>query len=272
MLDMLLDTVAGPLVAVALGLVPAALLAHRPMAAATLPAALAIGFVIALTAIQGRPVWPPAAALDGLAAAPGIAAVGEWLRRGLDFGWRGSLALGLVAVAACGTWMLWPILSRGAPVPGIAAVAGVATVYFVLHIISCPAFQDSRNAAWMLLAAAAAPVIAIDGSLKLGQIAGALGAGLGTLWLGGLLLRRARVDLPLAAPLLLTLVFTAAWFYAETDPLALGGLVLASLLSQGLPHRFGIRSPLAVHLLLFAATAAALALALWRVWPEQSLY
>ncbi len=269
---MLIDTVTGPIAMMALGLVVSAVFADRGIASWLLAPALAAGFVIALVTIQGRPVWPPAAALDVLAAAAVLGAVAEWVRRGLGLEWRGSLLLGAILVAGCGAWMLWPILSRGALLPGVLAVAGVVLLFAAMHVLSCPTFRSTRNGAWMILAVTAAPVIGIDGSLKLGQFAGALGAGLGTVWLGGLLLRRETVDLPLLAPTLLTLVYAAAWFYAETDDLALGVLVLAALLSQGLAHATGIRSRVVGHLLLAATSAVALGLALWRVWPEQSLY
>jgi hypothetical protein len=235
--------------------------------------AAAAGFIVAYAAIQGRAVFPPRGALDVIAVIAVAGAALEWFRawRPASRSWARVVVLVLVAITT--GWMLYPVISRFSAAGALAAVAGVTIAFALFQFVAgLPLNRRVDGAVYLFTAAAAAPVIALDGTLKIAQVSGALAACLGVLWAAGLVFREHRFNLEFFAPWLIASVYAAAYFYADIDPAALLALPVGIAMLAGLRRLWPVESIWLDNLRLILAGALPLAVALWRVWPEQSLY
>lgn len=184
------------------------------------------------------------------------------------------LAAGLSITVAM-VWLLWPLLQRWS-LPTLALqLAGALLVWLALWWLAQRSAESPAGASGLLAPLAmAAPVVAIDGSLLIAQFFGVIAASLGgwwlvTLWRGSAKMGAAGalfLSLALGAPLLL------AYHYAGLD---LAAVLLLALSPALLLPLQGLLQARPLWLQRFAGGAVAALpglLALWLIWPEESLY
>jgi len=255
------------------------LLAGRPSCGASRVAATALfaGAALGLVLVHDGFRFPPARSPDRLL--PLLALV--WLlgsfgpglapRRG-----RATTLIGaalLIGVALL--WLLWPLLLRWPPQNSALVLLTGGALWALLWYSARHGAQRDYGASCLLAPLAmTAPVVAIDGSLLIGQFAGVLAATLGGWWLYSLL----RAPCALGGPgsdlvaFALAAVLAMAYFYAGLDLPALLLLALSPLVGVVLA---GVLQALTVwQSRILAGLACALpgSLALWWVWPQESLY
>lgn len=274
MVDMLWQSAAAPLLACLVGVAAWRVLRSRVSSPSWMLApATAIGFSLAWAAIQGRAVLPPAGALDIIVVmAVGAAAI-DVLSAARPTSARFAPAVAAVLVSASGGWMLYPILSRAPLWMTPLAIGAFVTLFLALYTTtSRPGHSRVRSALFVCLTLGAAPVIALDGTLKLAQLSGALAACAGVGWVAGLLYRDSRFALGVTFPWLASAIFVAAYFYADIDPLALAMLACGVLLVAE-ARRFSATESLVIdNLRVLIASSIPTALAVWKIWPDQPLY
>ena len=235
---MLLQTVAWPILAVLAGIAIGQFGLRRHLSQQYLPivSALAIsaGVFTAYTLVYGQFAFPPLQALDWLPLMMLVAliafaiddAIGfaPWLRLGIQ---------GMSALLASGL-LLWPILKQATLSSAALTLAVVAVLWFGLWAyLDRRAHQDATSGVTLLIVAAgAAAVSAMTGSVLLGQLGGALAAALG----GWLLWNWPR----------------PRWLLGHAGT-AVTALTLGCLLLVG---HFYSETPMSISLLLLAAFAA----------------
>ena len=237
-----------------------------------LPAA-ALGFWISFCWIQGRFAFPPQQAMDVLLPLLVVAVVLELLLPRLSLTRSSTLSILLVIFMGFVTWMLYPILSRASVVDNSILLAAIAVFYLALQFgYDRAANNQVQNALGLFLAAAAAPVFALDGTLKLAQISGALATGLGVIWLIGLLSKSDVLNVRLLTPMMVAALYVAAYQYADVNLSALLLISLGALLVVSLRRWWPIASRWLDNVRVLALSALPFALAIWLIWPEESLY
>ncbi len=134
------------------------------------------------------------------------------------------------------------------------------------------------NTSYVVAALGSAIIISLDGSLLIGQMAGALTAAAGGWWLLNQTQKRHE---PLGKAnmvflqLLLGAILTLAYFYAEVNLIAL--LLIAFIpflypVCQRAIAISGTTAPLLQSIVTGMISSIPVLMALWLVWPEQSLY
>ncbi len=272
---MLMQTVGVPLLVVLLGAALWWLLRQRLSRPLLIMApALGLGFWISYSWIQGRLGLPPQQALDVLIPVLLIALLLELGLPRLGLSRLGQTWLSLPLLLGMMVWMLYPILSRAATAETVTTLLAIALFYLLLQSgFSHSTNARVQNALALCCAAAAAPVMAIDGTLLLAQLSGALATGLGVLWLLGLLVKSEHFNLPLLTPMMLVGLYVGAQQYAEINLYALLLVSLGTLASTVIIRRWWpIASLWGDNLRVLVLGALPFALALWLIWPEQSLY
>ncbi len=241
------------------------------VAATALFAGAALGLLLVHAGFQFPPARSPDRLLPLLALAWVFVCFVPWSWRERPMGLLGvGLLIGVALV-----WLLWPLLQRW-PLPRVALVllAGGALWALLWWLARRGAQQDYGASCLLAPLVMTALVVAIDGSLLIGQFAGVLAAALGGWWLYSLLrapraLGRPGTDL---AAFALAAILTLAHFYAGLDLPALLLLALSPLPGVVLA---GVLQPLPVwQSRLLAGLVCCLPglLALWSIWPQESLY
>ena len=215
-------------------------------------------------------------AMDGLWLMTLVAVVASFLER------RKAAALLLLGLPIS-VWVVWVFAASISPMVWV----GQALALLVPAALVAFGQEDSakKTGFWMtgfLVAPVAilAPTVGLAGSLKLAEIAGAIGVVMAVCWwvAQGVPLvsnwQFSRLWSSLVAPLTLPLVSVALTAYHLVDVPAL------ALLAAALPWLTGsvLRNQLAARqwwiqlAVLVMVTALPMVFSLWYVWPEQSLY
>lgn len=270
--DLVLPTVGWPLLVMSVAFALGKRSAWIPSVAA---------FVAGLGAyfwIQGAPQWP-ITAMDGLWLMLLVSAIAALLKPTWSVG---LLLLGLpISVLA-----VWVFASSLTPVIWLVQVlALLVPVGLTALWRRQPNDSDADEGLWptAFLAAPAAilaPVIGLAGSLKLAELAGALGVVMASAWLVGHVVPRLTGMRPhrtwqaLVPVLTLPLVWVAlvAFHLVGVSAWALLPAALPWLVAIGLRTKFRTDYRWAEPLVLVVITALPLAFSLWYAWPEQSLY
>jgi hypothetical protein len=236
-----------------------------------LAAGVLFGFWAGSAWIRGRLGFPPTQALDLLVVMGLVAVVLEVVPLRSEALW--SRVAPFLIFMGLTVWMLYPILSRAPVLQSLLDLSMVAGFYLLLNgTVNRSNQEPIQDGLLMMIAAGAAPVIALGGTLLLGQMTGVLATCLGVLWLAGLLSEDLRGKLRVIPVWLITGLFSAAYFYADVDGFALGALVVG-LLIMTLPRRsWPAGSNLWDNLRLCALGILPLGLALWLIWPQESMY
>ncbi|OMH38183.1 hypothetical protein [Motiliproteus sp. MSK22-1] len=244
---------------------------------------IAIGFWASFSWIQDRLGLPPQQAMDILIPLLLVSVIFELASHWVNLSGLWKVVLSLVAFMGFIIWMLYPILSRADAVEIVLILVSAAILYLVLQIsFSNPANSSVSNGVGLYLAAVAAPLFALDGTLKLAQISGALAAGLGVIWLAGLLFSRkisavqqyteGMFAVRFVTPMMVTALYVAAHQYADVNPYALLlvclGIVIVTLIRRWWP----IASIWGDNIRVMVLGLLPFAAALWLIWPEESLY
>ncbi len=236
------------------------------------------GFWSAVTWIEGRFSLPPERALDVLPLFGLAGVVLDSCRQGAWQRWADRLAPLLALVL--GGWMLLPVLQRLSWSAVVIQLGAIGVIYGVLQVLLRQP-QNARDRLTLLMAMAGimAPVIALGGSLKLGQMTGALAAALGGLWLLETLgmpvpgsRDRSATPFQHTGLMLLVALGVAAYQYADVAPLPLvlvAGLPLLAWLSGSLGHAL---TPRRLSMRNLALALIPLLASIWLVWPEEALY
>ncbi|GGX47788.1 hypothetical protein [Saccharospirillum salsuginis] len=228
--------------------------------------------------IQGAMQWPPTA-MDGIWLMGLVASVAALLRPGR------AVALLLLGLPVS-VWAVWVFASSLTPMVWVAQILALLVPVGLAWLwLNRADPDDAGSLFWptaFLIAPAAvlAPVIGLAGSLKLAELAGALGVVMAVSWLIGFGLplvsgqRPHRTWRALVPVLTLPLVWVAlvAYHLVEVSPWA---LLPAALPWVGSAVLVVARRPDTRWLepvVLVAATALPLVFSLWYAWPEQSLY
>ena len=228
--------------------------------------------------IQGAMQWPPTA-MDGVWLMVLVASVAALLRPGQA---SALLLLGLPV----SIWVVWVFASSLTPMVWVAQILVLLVPVGLTWLWLNRADSDDAGpvfwpAAFLVAPAAVlAPVIGLAGSLKLAELAGALGVVMAVSWLIGFGLplvsgqRPHRAWRALVPVLTLPLVWVGlvAFHLVEVSPWALLPAALpwvgAVILSSGKRSDSRWLEPA----VLVIVTALPLAFSLWYAWPEQSLY
>lgn len=269
-ITMLLNTGVYPLLIAAVATLILSKL-HRQLAAL----GAVISFIAGLALIHTGLNFPPAKALDYLALTAPIAFVSYLI-------WQSniSLRLRLITIAVLNSLAMYllmnPVLQhQGVAVSVLAAlVVGIMTTGFMISTQKHG--NDTHIGALAIVAGTSAPVVAIGGSLLLGQLLGAYAATLaGTLLVSRFAYRQPTLGLTLVATLPLIALLAQAYVLADIPmwfcvAAALTLLVswIATLIFEANSFSGWVKS-----LIPQLITSAALAgIGLWSVWPESSLY
>ena len=245
------------------------------MRGARWPAALglAAGLIAAMVLVAGRPSLPPADVLHWLPLAMGAA----WLLGLLDAlrPWPFVLRLAAHALLLAGlvAALLQPFAQRWPPGRTALWLAALAVPAVLLWwLADRPARKQAGPFALLPLAVAAgafAGVMALSGSAKSSQLAGALAAGLGALVLAALLRGLDRADGPTLAVGLaaFTGLLAHAQLFTEVHPACTGLVALSAASSAAgrvpLIGLLGARKRWALGFLLAALPAVAALLFAW---------
>ncbi|MBJ7549189.1 hypothetical protein [Marinomonas ostreistagni] len=241
---------------------------------------LGAGFLVALNLIHSGLNFPPSKALDFLV----TAVIFGWLATlvsQLKISKNTQLAVQLVLFGVAFYWLLNPVLQhQSQTISLIWAIASAAAVVLSNQLqlfTASKAHSHAPMASLAIVAGASAPVVAIGGSLLIGQLLGGLAASV----VGFILAQRFVIK------------------SSSINGLLLGNMILAGLLAQAhvladLPFWAMLIAFLAVQVTTFsqkaftedgtiARTIIALVpqllisafiagVSLWSVWPESSLY
>ena len=234
---------------------------------------IAIGFWISFSWIQGRVGFPPQQAMDILIPLLLVSLILEFgsHRIGLSRSWE--VVIALVIFMGFITWMLYPILSRTGVVENTLTLSSIAIFYLVIQTsLSSPSNGRVSNAMGLYLAATGVPLFALDGTLKLAQISGALATGLGVLWLAGLSKNRNVLPVRYVTAMMVAALYVAAQQYADVDPYALLLVSLGILIVSQLRRWWSIPSIWGDNIRVQVLGLLPFVAALWLIWPEESLY
>ncbi|OIN12936.1 hypothetical protein [Oceanisphaera psychrotolerans] len=171
--------------------------------------------------------------------------------------WRRLLAPLLIS----GVFLLalWPLLARYPE-----ALLGLVVFWLWQGWCEWRCGTDRAGLGFAAGGGAFAITVAIDGSLLLAQLAGALAVLAGFLWLSGLSRSVSDRQFTGAYVLLLTL----CWQYIPMDWWIVALALVPPWVEQGLRRKGAWRSSLAA----IGAAVLVGALSLWLVWPQDSLY
>lgn len=202
----------------------------------------------------------------------------------------------LMALLACASVALSQIQAKKWAVIALIATSQAVALYLVrrfadsiepvawlIHVLMLvlpsslllvnPSNKSNKHWAFASLAASIAvlaPIVGLGGSIKMAQMLGALATAAGFIWLAGMLkpmLRSLSQSVLLAAQLPAAWLALSAYHLSGTSAIAvaLPALLWATLLLRSK----SLMSQIAVFAVL---AGVAMALGLWLVWPEQSLY
>lgn len=253
---------------------------HHSIYGMATSAAVLIGFVVAYTLINPTFRFPPRVALDGILV---LALLAFGFGAVVTFAVLPSaarMALQLLIIVAGNYLLMAPLFGQWSIFETVTYLGGTTIVWLFLWAyleklreLSKPAIF---NTVLVALPAGAAPVIAVGGTLLIGQLVGALAAALAACWLLDINGSRRIGSRSLAAVLALPLggLLVMAYQFAEVDLLALltvlGLLLIPELYRRVMGNQqFGYWW---VSLQVAVLSLIPIGLALWRVWPEQSLY
>ena len=175
--------------------------------------------------------------------------------------------------------LIYPLLDR---MPLTEAIQ-VILISFVIWLVAGAFFtknasKHTSNSSFLATAIGAAIIISLDGSLLIGQIAGALAAAAGAWWV--LNQTKSRHETLGKASmtflqLILGSILVLAYFYAEVSPVALLLIVCIPFMQKfgdQISGHFGIATPLFQSCIVGLISLIPVAIALWLIWPETSLY
>jgi hypothetical protein len=240
-----------------------------------LPTAVVAGAALGISLVHTTMQFPPARSVDRFLPLLLLAwAVATLVTPRLSSVMqRGGVAAAVIMTGML--WTLWPLLARWPWLEiAVQLLAGGAVWGWLYWLSGQLPESNAGSSALLAPLAMTAPVVALDGSLLVGQFAGVLAASLGgwwliSLWRGPLAMGRAGAAfLAFALGALLLL----AHHYAGLDWLA--ALLLASspvpvLLLQGLLGNWPSLVQRVAGGLLAVLPGV---VALWLIWPEESLY
>jgi len=270
--ELLLPTVVWPLLVLSVAFVVGRRFAWTPAVAAV------VAGLGAYVWIQGSIQMPPTA-MDGLWMMVALAAIAALVRPG----WAVAvLLLGLPV----GVWAVWVFASSLTPMTWIMQCLALLLPVGLNWLWLDRADPEEHGqifwpAAYLVAPAAVlAPVIGLAGSLKLAELAGALGVVMAVSWLIGFGVplvtgqRSNRTWRVLVPVLTLPLVWVAlvAYHLVEVSPWALLPAALPWIGSVALMAGKRPDTHWLEPVILLMVTALPLAFSLWYVWPEQSLY
>lgn len=273
--DMLLPSILMPLVVMLAAAGASLRLGWAPAVGALVAILGAFGWIQGFRSGQ----WLYPTAMDGLWLMTLVAVLAACLDR-----WRGA-ALMLLGLPIS-VWVVWVFAASIGPVAWLGQVL-VLLVPVALVAYGADGREDRPATAgfWMpgfLVAPVTvlAPTVGLAGSIKLAEIAGAIGVVMALCWwvargapliAGG---QASRLWRRLLLSLTLPLVWVAltAYHLVEVPVLALLPAALPWLTGSLFRTRLGAGPWWLQLAVLVAVTALPLAFSLWYVWPEQSLY
>ncbi len=270
---MLMQTAGGPLAVMLFGLLLCWWLRRRLSPLAVMLPAVAIGFWISYGWIQGRSGLPPQQAMDVLIPLLLSVLLLELALPRLNLSRYGQMTVSVLLVVGFSAWMLYPILSRSSGFDAFLLLLAAGLFYLLLQSgFGGRGCDNVRDAVGVTMVAAAAPVFAVDGSLLLAQLSGALAAGLGVLWLAGLLIRPLANSVVVFTPAMTTALYVAAHQYAEVNSVALLLISVGTLLVVQIRRWWPVASVPVDNFRVLLLAAVPFTASLWLIWPEQSLY
>ena len=175
--------------------------------------------------------------------------------------------------------LIQPLLER---MP-LAEAVPVITIAFLIWraagtFLTRNASKHTSNSSFLATAIGAAIIISLDGSLLIGQIAGALAAAMGAWWVLNQTqnwheaLGKASMNF---LQLILGSILILAYFYADVSPIAL--LLVACVpflqpIGEHITNAFEITAPIIQSCIVGLISFIPILIALWLIWPEESLY
>lgn len=273
--DMLLPTLGIPLVVMVMAALASARLSWTPALGALLAVAGAFAWIQGLQ--PGQLTNPTA--MDGIWLMTLVAVIASGLNR------NAAAAVMLLGLPV-GWWVVRVFADTIGPLAWFGQVLALLIPVALAWLWIAPRGAERESSFWLpayLMAPAAilAPTIGLAGSLKLAELAGALGAVMAICWLldQGMprvlpTFRRSRFWQTLVPVLCLPLAWVGvvAYHLVEVSAIALVPAALPWLVGAILYRRTQKPTWPAQLGILVLVTALPMAFSLWYAWPEQSLY